>query len=1191
MNLTATQREAIAARGNVLVVAGAGTGKTRTLVERCLDCLVNERPRVSLEEILLVTFTEAAALEMRQRIRARLEQEQALHPSDLHWQEQLALFETAHLGTLHSFCLKLIRQHFYELELDPQVTVLPEEEARLLAEETLDQLLEKYYAGRSPGAEAVQRLIQVHAKGSDQPIRELVLRIHHYSQTLPKPCAWLQAQQELFSQSQPELWREWLLEALEAWRREGLTLLNQAGAANDVAAECRQHLLALPSRPSPTEASSALALILEAEQNCPRGSKKLWLKPLAGFLEDSRFLQCLLPTPDAPDPLQEDWEWVRGHMAALLGFVKGFGEAFAETKRELGMVDFHDLEQHALTLLAETGTGRPSEVAQHWRKQLRFVFVDEYQDINAAQDKIIEALSRGGAEENKFLVGDVKQSIYRFRLANPGIFQAYLRSWGSGAGRVIPLVENFRSRRGILDFVNSVMGRLMHQELGGIEYDEQARLRFGERAESRPEEPQRRAVELLLRIKGTFDEEQPEEEVAEGGGVLGDLQEAAKEARLLARRLHEVRNAAEPVWDEAENSFRPVQWRDMAILLRSPATKAESYAKEFARAGIPLQIARSGFYDSLEVEDLLNLLQVLDNPLQDVPLLAVLRGPLVGLALDELVEIRLALRGSHFWGALVRWHQVNGPNSVAGSWSEKVGGFLAQFARWRRLARQVSLSRCLEIVLAETRYAEWLLTEPRGEQRYENVKRLLLLTQRFDQLQRQGLYRFLRFIAAQQAAQSEPDTTVVALEDAVRLLSIHQSKGLEFPVVVLADLGKPFNLQDLRSEIILDEQFGICPRVRPPRAGKHYPSLPHWLAARRQHREVLGEELRLLYVAMTRARDLLLLSGTVSKTNFEKFWQNGDTATAGTLHKARGFADWLAGWFSANVSPSGAFAGEHELFRWGIQDDRALVAPEPSVRSAPDESERALELEPGAREELAQRFAWRYSYDASTRLPAKTSVSAVRRQALLGGDEVAAVGSWGERAAQPGSPVKPPNQPGPIEVGNAHHAFLQAVSLELAGGEEQLLLEADRLKHSGALSQAEIDLLDFKALSRFWGSAIGRDIREQADSVKRELPFTFRLPAREVAEIIGEADGAIAPDDFVVVQGVADLAVVLEKEIWLLDFKTDKAGSHEDLASRRYEPQLKLYARALSEIYQRPVTKAWLHFLSTGRTIAVSTEP
>jgi len=1245
MGLTSAQQQAVAARGNVLVVAGAGTGKTSTLVERCLGCLLEEKPRASLEELLMVTFTEAAAADMRRRIRERLqselakEEEKSEQPDRAmarHWQEQLVLFETAHIGTLHSFCLELARQHFYQLELDPQFSVLPEEEARLLAEESLDNLLQKYYAGGSEVAEAVQGLIQNQGGGSDRLIRTLVLRLHHYTQTLPDPAGWFAIQLEMFQSSEPLVWEQWLLEGLRDWRARWLPSLERDFPQNDLASRCAAVLRQLRKEPLLAEFAVALDAIASAAVECPQGKKTAWIKPLEPLLAEAEFLGSLTRQtgggPPGPSPLTEDWGWVRSQMMTLLQLAREFTAAFSDAKHELGMVDFHDLEQSALRLLWDNQANRPTPIALQWRKKLRFVFVDEYQDINAAQDKIIEALCREGAQANRFLVGDVKQSIYRFRLANPRIFQAYLDTWHGDHGQTIALVENFRSREGVLQFINSLFGLVMQGEVAAVPYDTQAQLRFGAPAERRALSVDADAaprVELMVRVKGGASANEGDE-AGEDADTM-DLEEADKEARLVALRLSELKAQQHPVWDGGTKKFRPVEWSDMAVLLRSPANKTESYAKEFSRLGLPLQVARGGFYESLEISDLLNLLRLLDNPLQDLPVLAVLRSPLVGLSLNELATIRLAVKGT-FWTALVLWArgETQGPTPMNREQESKVqprnhsgramgasqlthrkvSAFLERYARWRRLARQASLSRCLDAVLSETHYADWLLTQPRGQQRHANVQRLVALARQFDQFQRQGLFRFLHFIEAQQMADTEPAVAPVSAGNSVRLMSIHQSKGLEFPVVVVADLAKPFNMADLRAEVILDEKYGLCPRITPPHTGQSYPSLPYWLARQRQTRELLGEELRLLYVAMTRARDTLLLSANVSESKFRKIWRRAEAPGAGALLTARSYADWVGLWFAQNAGAgdSSATQGATDTLRWRVQDDSRLSEPSALLPTDEETSDANSSLEPSVLQNLEQRLTWTYPFMAATRQPAKTSVSILRRLAAEQRDEESAP-LFGELPSvgairKPAAPTEPPGldhvsrfthhasslspRPSAADIGSAHHAFLQFVSLDRTGSDEELRGEAQRLERDHFLTSDQTALLDIAGLAAFWESELGRQVRAQARFVRRELRFTARFSPRELAALTGESADPILEEEFIVVQGVADLAVLLPREIWLIDFKTDavKSGGLAEKV-KLYEPQLKLYGQALSRIYQRPLTAAWLYFLDCQTAVAV----
>ena len=890
------------------------------------------------------------------------------------------------------------------------------------------------------------------------------------------------------------------------------------------------------------------------------------------------FLASLATVKNGRDPLAEDWTWVRSHMENLLRLAQEFTTRFADRKRADGVVDFHDLEQFALKLLWDFPGDKPTTAATGWREKLRFVFVDEYQDINAAQDKIIAALARDSmtllplpprgeragegvtkpeSRGNRFLVGDVKQSIYRFRLADPGIFRDYARNWRGDSGNTIPLSENFRSRHGLLQFVNSVCRLVMREEVGGVAYDQAAELKSG-----LPQNPADSAprTELLIRLKSGRTEPRDEDD-----GDLADLDEAQKEARLVARRLQQLIADKQEIWDDHAKVNRPAEWRDIAILLRSPSGKSEIFAKEFERAGIPLAVARGGFFESAEILDLLSLLQLLDNPLQDVPCIAVLRSPLVGLSLDELAEIRLGLKEGHFWTALARSQDpAMRKNNPA---DRKVLQFLERFPRWRKLAKQSSLSECLEAVLTETLYLDWRRTRPRGTQRAANVTGFLSLAQQFDQFQRQGLFRFLKFVEAQQEADVDPEISAITTENAVRLMSIHQSKGLEFPIVVLADLAKSFNERDLNGEIIFDEAFGLCPKVKPPGSGRRYPSLPHWLARRRQQRELRGEEIRLLYVALTRARDNLILTVSLTEKTWATAWNEPQPVTVQKIAAARSFADWLALWFrNQKLTTPIPTEGEFDHLRWRVAGDETLVEKAPST--GPEAIPVITAPNPHDAEKLQAMLAWNYPFKSATERKAKSSVTQLRREAEELDEEA--------EPLLPASPFNPPVQkrkaPGggrkmsAAEIGAAHHKFLQHFRLEKTGA---LAAESERLVREGYLTADERGVLDLDALAAFWEGELGEKIRANLKHVRRELPFTARFSAAELEKITGRKAEPGLEDEFIVIQGVADLVILLPKEIWVVDFKTD------DLGKRRTAGEDQNLRAATKALRRRPEENVW----------------
>jgi ATP-dependent helicase/nuclease subunit A len=1173
---TPQQQRAISARGNVLVVAGAGAGKTQTVVDRCLAWLLDETNGGSIDQILMVTFTQAAAAEMRQRLRQKLEEVQAQlvksgSPSQ-HLTEQLILIDTAHISTLHSFCFHLVSRNFHDLGLDPKARILPAERARLLERQSLDLILDKTYADESLSALAIQQLIQAQGGDWDLPVRELILRLHNYSQTLRDPEAWFAKQTALFQQREPAAWRGWLMEELSNWRKAWLPVLQAQPAENKNAAECAQALAALPEEPERAQFAAALQTIARVDEVWPK-PKSRWRGPIEKMFDEADFLRSVCVAGES-DPLVEDWFWARTPMLALLDLAAQFGRAFQEAKRQEGAIDYHDLEQFALRLLWKNG--RPTEIAEQWREKFRLIFVDEYQDINEAQEAIIQALGREGDEANRFLVGDVKQSIYGFRLADPRIFSKYHEAWISDpCARVIPLTENFRSHEAILNFVNAVFTGLMRAETGGVDYDDNARLLFGNAAARSHLAAGKGAppVELHLRRIGGDDEDA---ESVEGPDSASD---AEKEARMVGRRLLELKKEPALIFDRARQQHA-VKWSDMVVLLRSPRNKVEAYVKEFGRLGIPLSATRGGFYESLEVRDLLGLLQVLDNPLQDLPLLGVLRSPLVGLTASELAVIRIGREQGRFWNALVQWHKTTAVRDAA---YEKADAFLRRFAEWRKLSRQSAVSHCLESVIDQTYYGDWMATLERGEQRRANVERLLQLTRQFDAYDGESLYRFLKFVEAQQENEVAVEPAASPASDAVQLMSIHQSKGLEFPIVALADLGKPFNLSDLQQRIILDEEYGLSPQIQPPETPQFYPSLPWWLANRRHKRKILGEEMRLLYVAMTRAGQRLILAGTVNRNKLDDKWpllaEHGPSVAE--ILACRNYLGWLGPWLARAAGADALTkSGNHELLNWTLYDENDLRLAQTQDTAEPSSSETApigKEITP----ELRDRLSWHYPFSNETRRPAKTSVTTIRRQITdADGDETFPLFAPGPVERRAG------NRLSAAEIGSAHHTFLQLVSLDKVTTAAGLKSETARLVGQNLLTPDEAAALDLGALAAFWQSETGGRLLDQSAHLQRELAFTARFSAADLQQLRCSEFAGVGADEFVIVQGVMDLVAVLPGEIWLLDFKTDHfpASDLEEKTSA-YRPQLALYAQALERIYRRPVSKRWLHFLALRNTV------
>jgi ATP-dependent helicase/nuclease subunit A len=1176
-NLTAAQERAIRREGQLLVVAGAGAGKTSTLVERCFTRLTATEHPISPGQLLLVTFTKAAAAEMRRRLRGRLEEgrREAADPSRL--AETIALLDSARISNLHVFCLDLVRENFHRLGLDPQVAALEEDHRRELMDRTLDSLLEDRYA---KGGET-RELVAGWVAGREQLIRRWVVKLHDYTQTLRRPTQWFEEQESLFQNPAPERWEKWWIEGATEWARgwrASPAVSPKAAALERLAGP----LTALEGANSRAAADEPLRLILAARAE--KGAKR----PPKEMLEEAEFLASLVDGGNR-DPLAEDWEWCRKPMLALLALARDFGDEFGRVKREMNALDFHDMEQFALRLLWNDDQSAVTLLAESWRARLELVAVDEYQDINPAQDAILQAVSRPGAAGNRFLVGDVKQAIYRFRLADPRLFLRYQHDWsGGGGGQVEYLSDNFRSHESILEFVNAFFRATMRGEIGGVDYTPEVELKLGD-ARGRPEHRLsaggKPRVELLLRKEerktGAVDEESAED----GAGDAPVASGVEAEALGIGRRLQTARE--EGLFLKKEG--RPVEWRDMVILLRAPSEKRAPFLKAFHQLGIPLECSRSGFLETMEVLDLENLLRVLDNPWQDLPLLAALRSPFGGFTSENLLKIRLGRPRGPFWPALVEY-RARGKDESARA---RVARFLDSHERWRKRGRREALSLCLEAILQETFYREWIEAGDRAAERLANARKFTRMTREFDVFKREGLFRFLQFLDRRRELEAEIEPAFVGSANAVRLMSIHQSKGLEFPVVVAADLGKKFNLDDLKGEILLDDTMGLCPMTHPPESCRRYPSPALWLARRRQRRETLGEELRLLYVAMTRAREVLILSGAATAKKIGEGW--GERAAGPPevwIEEASSPMDWIGCWLLDQLKAEALPAsGENALLSWRIAERSETPPPAPVQigfplpAPSPVQPDGPSGLDFEKLRALDRRLSWVYPHLEAEEEPAKTSVTSMRRR--FGGEDEEEARAAAFLCDSPIGNRKPKteNQLSPVESGIAHHLFLQWGRLESLASVEGCRAEAERLAGAGVLSEAQAAVLDLEALAAFWQSDLGLRIAANPGAIRREEPFTARFEPQELARLGATPARPGLEGEFVVVQGVVDLAVVLRDETWLLDFKTDRLRP-EDLGAKvaKYRPQIEIYARALQKAWARPVSEASLHFLSLGTT-------
>ena len=1153
MPLTASQTLAVETRGRPLLVsAAAGSGKTRVLVERLLR-QVDEG--ADIDEFLVITYTRAAAAELRSRILVALNERLAADPANRRLRRQTELCCRAGIGTIDSVCGRILRENVHLSALPPDFRVMEQERSESMKRSVLDRLLDGIYEtlDARPGLRA---LVDSEGAGEDDArLSELVLKLYDSLQSHPDPAAWAEhcraaMRADAGGDAGATVWGRYLLSLTASrasyWARrleETLSVLRGEGheglfaAYGESFAESAAGLRALARACSASWDGAAALLPVPFPKLRPfRGEDER--KESATAVRRACQDACKRMAEDLSAPsaqLLEELEGTRPAMEALLELTLELDRAYAAEKRRQGLVDFSDQEHMVLRLLEDESSGVRAELAGRWRE----VMVDEYQDVNECQERLFAALSGGG--RRLFLVGDVKQSIYRFRLADPGIFLRKYRVFspvvpgetGAGGG-VVCLRENFRSSQGVIDAVNAVFENLLSEELGELDYDEGARLVHG-RAEDAA--PGRALLSILALPDGGDGEARPDA--------------TALEAAMVASQIRALVEGGTRIPDG--EGTRPVGYGDIAILLRSSRVPGGVFRAALEREGVPCVSQQGGgFFRSLEVTVLLSLLAVVDNPRQDIPLIAVLRSPLYGFTADELAAVRACDRAADFYTAL---------RAAAAGGQEKCVRFLAELEEARALTPDLGVEGLRGHLCAKGELFALLSALPDGQARRENLQVLLDYARQFEQSGYRGLFRFVAWMKRLAERGEEPRTGEVSRGDAVRILSIHRSKGLEYPVVFLCNTGRRFNLSDTRGSVLVHPDLGLGAKVTDTARGVEYPSLSWRAVAARLRRESLSEELRVLYVAMTRARERLYVSCA---------WPD----PAGRLQKlAEGLvspvppplletdascADWLAR--CALLRPD---ALELRVVQPGEGADADAVPAAPP-REAP-------ELH------LREKLSWRYPWAGCENLPSKLTASGLKAGELDDPD-----------AGGPLPPPRPARRPElggaerPLtggEKGTAVHLALQFLDLRRAGSEAELRAELERLRREGRLTERQAAAVRPEWLADFFRSDVGRRILG-ARRVLREQRFTLLLRAEELYDV--------PAGDEILLQGVVDCCIEEEGGLAVIDYKTDYV-TPETLAAKAdgYAAQVRAYAEAMERILRQPVREGVLYFLRLGRSVRV----
>lgn len=1235
---------------NILVSAAAGSGKTAVLVERIIRMICDGEHPADIDRLLIVTFTNAAAAEMRERIAAGITARLETDPGNEHIQKQSALLHNAQITTIDSFSLFLIRNHFNEIGLDPDFRVADEGEIKLLQQEVLAQLLEDAYAGQfvPEAPEQFHACVEYFCPGGRESVLEQhILNLSRYAGSFPWPAEWLEERKNDYAAGDMEAlvhsdYGQYLTERVNRTVEGCLEKLREV-----------KRLCELPDGPymygelteAEIEQLERLTSCKDLEEQAAKvptvtfgrlpskkddsvdPAKRELAKAIRNSVKDtlSDLSESYFKTP--LELAVEQGKACREPLRILLDLVLEFDRRLLAAKQERHLIDFSDMEHYALQILLKrekveesggTGTDRtetkyrivPSDVAMEYRQYFQEILIDEYQDSNLVQEYLLSAIS--GEEEgryNRFMVGDVKQSIYKFRLARPELFlEKYDTYQETGDLCRIDLAKNFRSRIQVVDAVNDVFSRIMSREIGGIAYDDKAALYPGAGYPAQ-EDPAYGSELLLIRKpeKGEREESGIGEQHAEGAGVLVDYDNVRQlEALAIAAHIKQLKGSLK-VMEKSTGELRPVRYSDMVILLRTTSGWDEEFKKILEQQGIPVYItSKTGYFGALEVQELLQFLRVLDNPRQDIPLFGVMQSVFGGFTQEEIAQIRSGGEGHSrkrmtLYEALKEVAQSGRTEDT--ELSIKANDFLQRIDHYRNLTPYTSIRDLLQRILDDYDYLNYVTALPTGSKRRANVEMLLTKASAFEKTSYFGLFHFIRYM--EQLEKYDVDygeaDTLDENADVVRIMSIHKSKGLEFPVVFVSGLSKRFNMQDANQSLIVDMDLGVAvDYVDSVRRIKNK-TLRRAVLSAKMKEDNLAEELRVFYVALTRAREKLILTAVLDKADekWELAQMTGqERLTYLDFCEAGSYMDFLLPilpktGIAVKTLRTEDLAAEElgEQLRMGDRREqlRLIACGETPLTGDPEENERKLM-------HLRERFAYQYPHPGLQKLYTKTTVSELKIAAMAEKDE-AAFHTFEEKEVVPYIPGFRREQEkvsGAVR-GNAFHrvmelldfmyVFVESGLFEKCPGDYETYrkrLDAERLKnrleeflqretislrlteeYAKAVSLPKIlNFLEQELAYRMWRA-------QEQGILYREQPFVLGIDAKRL-------DPDLPEGEKVLIQGIIDVFFIEDGEIVLLDYKTDVIDSLEALWNR-YNVQIQYYEEALTKLMQMPVKERILY--------------
>lgn len=1182
---TPEQLSAITQKGNnILVAAAAGSGKTTVLVERIIRKIIDEK--VDIDKILVVTFTNAAASEMRERILNALYQKIDEDPLNQRLRKQIVLLNKASICTIDSFCLDIIRNNFFEIGASSNFRIADNTELELLKQEAIEETFEDLYLAND---EDFNKLIELYAGyKDDENLKNIILKIHKYIQSAPFPEDWLEEKTEKFNPKDVTNFAEteWgkiilrnyedeLLNAIQVLEgcKKQLDRITELAKFSLVIADDINQLKFLKQNLNNWDTAYQIAQNLKFK-TWPSDKKIISnLKEETKKARDNVKKRINKITPITfgytTQEAIEDIKQMYPILEKIKEVVIKYTEKFTEKKSSKNIMDFSDIEHYALKILLqkdENGKYQKTEVAKKYEAKFKEIAIDEYQDSNLVQEYILTSVSNN---ENIFMVGDVKQSIYRFRQAKPELFLDKYENYGdepNELGQKIKLFKNFRSRENILNTTNLIFEDIMRKSFGEIEYNESEYLNLGANYEE-PEQEVEYAGKTELNIidlKEEVDEESEENEQAEL------LEKAEIEAKFVASRIKQLIDSKYQVYDR-KKGYRNIIYRDIVILLRATANTANIFEKELLNLGIPVFSDQAENYlESIEIRTITSLLKIIDNPYRDIPLVTVMRSIIGNFTDNELIEIRLTKKEGSFYDSL---KEAMISKEINENLKNKVKKFVEQLKEWRKEEKYLPLNEFILKIYNETDYYNYVRLMPNGQVRKANLKMLLDRAKDYERISFKGLFNFIRYL--EKIKQSNSDLASAKLigenEDVVRIMSIHKSKGLEFTVAIISRADKKFNQRELNEAILLHQDLGFGMQYINNERKIEYTTATKEAIKIKTAEESIAEEMRILYVALTRAKEKLIITGV--EKDFEKSIEqkkelveihekeNGKINHL-LLKKYLSYLDWIE---LAYLNHEDI---ENHITLRKINKKEILTEAETEEAKQKE----LINEEDIDYKKIEEILNWKYKYEDVTNIQSKMSVTKIKELKNQ------------EEKYQKQLEIKPKfmienAKISSAEKGTIIHLILQKLDFRKSYDKKEFEDFIENLQKKNLITKEQKETIDKEKIYNMINSEFIKSIKD-AKEIHKEVPFYTYANTKEIYNTENSEN--------ILVQGIIDLYYINKNdEIILVDYKTDYTKDSAEELVKKYEVQLKIYKKALEESLNKKVKKAFIYSIYLNQKIEI----